>query len=139
MGGSLHGAVHLILENSLSVATGFFTNTLCFGLEREFVKRDAHTNNLIASGDLSPTGSDFIFGNDVPNPCRYFCGQEQELEQLHQMLLEHGKVFLQRIAGVGKSELAKAYARQHKKEYGNGSCQRCSVETSGRLALPVRP
>ncbi|MCD8014246.1 MAG: tetratricopeptide repeat protein [Lachnospiraceae bacterium] len=97
----------------------FFTNALCFGLEREFVKRDAHTNNLIASGNLSPAVSDFIFGNDVPNPCRYFCGREQELEQLHEMLLKHGKVFLQGIAGVGKSELAKAYARQHKKEYTN--------------------
>ncbi|MCD8022218.1 MAG: Archaeal ATPase, partial [Lachnospiraceae bacterium] len=97
----------------------FFANTICFGLEREFVKRDARTNNLIAAGNLSPDVSDFIFGNDVPKPCRYFCGREQELEQLHDMLLKHGKVFLQGIAGVGKSELAKAYATQHKKEYTN--------------------
>lgn len=35
------------------------------------------------------------------------------------LLLEHGKVFLHGIAGIGKSELAKAYAKQHRKEYTN--------------------
>lgn len=35
------------------------------------------------------------------------------------MLCDHGKVFLQGIAGIGKSELAKAYAKQHNKEYTN--------------------
>ena len=51
--------------------------------------------------------------------CRHFCGREKELEMLHELLLEHGKVFLHGIAGIGKSELAKAYAKQHRKEYTN--------------------
>lgn len=97
----------------------FFTNALCFGLEREFVKRDARTNNLITSGNLSPVVSDFIFGNDVPKPCRHFCGREGEIRQLHSLLAEHGKVFVHGIAGIGKSEFAKAYAAQYKKEYTN--------------------
>ncbi|MCD7737339.1 MAG: NB-ARC domain-containing protein [Lachnospiraceae bacterium] len=94
-------------------------SALCFGMSREFVKRDVRTEKLLSAGELSPVLSDFIMGNDVPKPCRYFCGREKEIEQLHEMLSEHGKVFLYGIAGIGKSELAKAYARQYKKEYTN--------------------
>lgn len=63
--------------------------------------------------------SDFIFGNDVPKPCRHFCGRDSEIEKLHNLLEEHGKIFLHGIAGIGKSELAKAYASRYKKEYTN--------------------
>jgi len=97
----------------------FIARVLYFGMTREFIKKDVQAKNLISGGNLSPVLADFIMGNDVPKPCRYFCGREKELEQLHEMLLEHEKVFLQGIAGVGKSELAKAYAKQHKKEYTN--------------------
>lgn len=97
----------------------FIAEALCFGMSRDFVKRDSKTKNLLSAGKLSPSLSEFIFNGDVPKPCRYFCGREQELEQLHELLAEHGKVFLHGIAGIGKSELAKAYAKQHKKEYTN--------------------
>ncbi|MBQ3157907.1 MAG: tetratricopeptide repeat protein, partial [Clostridia bacterium] len=36
---------------------------------------------------------------------------------LHDLLNEHGKVFISGIPGIGKSELAKAYAKQHKADY----------------------
>lgn len=42
-----------------------------------------------------------------------------ELDALHEMLCSQGKVFLQGIAGIGKSELAKAYAKKYDKEYTN--------------------
>ena len=42
---------------------------------------------------------------DVPKPCRYFCGREKEIEQLHELLVKERKVFLHGIAGIGKSEL----------------------------------
>lgn len=63
--------------------------------------------------------SDFIADEGAPKPCRHFCGREKELEELHDLLYEHGKVFLHGIAGIGKSELAKAYAKKHNKEYTN--------------------
>lgn len=97
----------------------FIAEALCFGMSRDFVKRDPKTKNLLSTGKLSPNLSEFIFDGEVPKPCRYFCGREQELEQLHELLAEHEKVFLHGIAGIGKSELAKAYAKQHKKEYTN--------------------
>lgn len=97
----------------------FIADVLSFGMEREFVKRDVRTKNLLADGKLSPILSDFIADEGAPKPCRHFCGREKELEELHERLYEHGKIFLHGIAGIGKSELAKAYAKKHSKEYTN--------------------
>lgn len=97
----------------------FLAALLFFGMEREFRKRDANTKNLLAAGSLSPALKDFIFGVKAPAPCRYFCGRDMELAALHEMLCSQGKVFLQGIAGIGKSELAKAYAKRYSREYTN--------------------
>lgn len=97
----------------------FLAALLLFGMEREFRKRDANTKNLLAAGSLSPALKDFIFGVKAPAPCRFFCGRDMELDALHEMLCSQGKVFLQGIAGIGKSELAKAYAKRYSREYTN--------------------
>ncbi|CDE81396.1 putative uncharacterized protein [Ruminococcus sp. CAG:353] len=65
------------------------------------------------------TVSECIFGAEVPAPCRYFCGRDTELDELHTALQEHSKVFIKGFAGIGKSEFAKAYAKEFKKEYRN--------------------
>lgn len=97
----------------------FLTAALCFGMERSFVKRDSNTKQLLSAGTLSPIVKNFVYDGGVPKPCRHFCGRDDELATLHHLLCDHGKVFLQGIAGIGKSELAKAYAKQHNKEYTN--------------------
>lgn len=97
----------------------FIAALLLFGMEREFRKRDANTKNLLAAGSLSPVLKDFVFGVKAPAPCRFFCGRDMELDALHEMLCSQGKVFLQGIAGIGKSELAKAYAKRYSREYTN--------------------
>lgn len=84
---------------------------------REFRKRDANTKNLLAAGSLSPALKDFVFGVKAQAPCRFFCGRDMELDALHEMLCSQGKVFLQGIADIGKSELAKAYAKRYSREY----------------------
>ena len=48
-----------------------------------------------------------------------FVDVSEEIEVLHSLLEKERKVFLSGIAGIGKSELAKAYALQYKKEYTN--------------------
>lgn len=71
------------------------------------------------TGSLSPASADFILNNRVPTPCRHFCGRDEELSVLHDLLNEHDKAFISGIPGIGKSELAKAYAKQHKADYTN--------------------
>lgn len=92
---------------------------LCFAMERTFVRRTAENTVLMATGSLSPTSADFILNNRIPVPCRHFCGRDAELSVLHDLLNEHSKVFISGIPGIGKSELAKAYAKQHKADYTN--------------------
>jgi len=53
--------------------------------------------------------------SEVPKPCCHFIGRDKELEELYTILEENRHVFLYGIAGIGKSELAKAYAKHYKK------------------------
>lgn len=97
----------------------FLAKLISFGMERQFIKRETKNQKLIAGGSLSPVVYDYIMDAEVPRPCRYFLGREKEIEELHTILEENNKVFLYGIAGIGKSELAKAYAKQYKKYYTN--------------------
>ena len=97
----------------------FLSAVLCFSMERSFIKREAGSKKLTEEKALSPIINDMIFGADVPQPCRWFCGRDKELDALHDQLSENSKIFLQGIPGIGKSELAKAYAQSFKKEYTN--------------------
>lgn len=97
----------------------FLADILAFSMERTFVKRDAQTKELLVQGRLSPIIRDYVLGGDIPKPCRWFCGRAEELKRLYTLLEENGKVFLYGIAGIGKSELAKAYAAEYIKSYTN--------------------
>lgn len=88
-------------------------------MERNFVRRDAGTKKLMAAGTFSPMIRDYILNSSLPKPCQHFCGRDRELAALHELLSKYGKVFLQGIPGIGKSELAKAYASHYKKAYTN--------------------
>lgn len=97
----------------------FLTDVLLFGLSRPFVARDIRKPNLLTSGALSPALGDFVIDDGLPKPCRHFCGRDRELDQLHAALCQNGTVFLNGIPGIGKSELAKAYAKSHRRDYTN--------------------
>ena len=97
----------------------FLCAVLCFSMERNFIKREPEKNTIKDYGALSPFVKNLIYGAEVPKPCRYFCDRAGEQSELHFMLSEYGKVFLQGIPGIGKSELAKAYAQNFKKKYIN--------------------
>ena len=97
----------------------FITDVLCLAMQLRFEKRDVRSRQLLTPGNLSPAVRDFIFDSDMPKPCRWFVGRDLELMHLHELLMDHSKVFLHGIPGIGKSELAKMYAKQHSKEYTN--------------------
>ena len=97
----------------------FLAKLISFGMERPFIKRDTKNQKLIAGGSLSPMVLDYIMDSEVPRPCRHFVGREDETTELHFLLEDNSKAFLYGIAGIGKSELAKSYAKQYKKHYTN--------------------
>ena len=97
----------------------FIMDVLCLAMQLRFEKRDVRKKRLLTPGNLSPAVVDYIFDTDIPRPCRWFLGREEELEKLHELLVDHSKVFLHGIPGIGKSEMAKAYAKRYGKEYTN--------------------
>jgi len=94
----------------------FIGRIIAFTLERKFT---SNTTPKIGTGTLSPAADDIIFGNEPPKPCKYFCGRDTELDELHSLISEHDKIFITGIAGIGKSEFIKAYSKKIKKEYTN--------------------
>ncbi len=97
----------------------FLAKLISFGMERQFIKRNTKNQKLLAGGALSPIVLDYIMDSEVPKPCRHFIGRDKELEELYTMLEENRHVFLCGIAGIGKSELAKAYAKRYMRHYTN--------------------
>ena len=92
----------------------FIGNMIFAAIDRPFVSAD---KPMLPTSAI--TVAECIFGAEVPAPCRYFCGRDTELDELHTALQEHSKVFIKGFAGIGKSEFAKAYAKEFKKEYRN--------------------
>ena len=97
----------------------FLACVIAFGMGRKFEVQDIRKPPKNQNSAKSPLVWDYIYDAAAPKPCRNFCGREAELDLLHSTLKENDKVFLQGIAGIGKSEIAKAYAKEHKKEYTN--------------------
>lgn len=104
-------------ELSQPDGAAFLTGILLFVMSRSFVKRDKKA--IPPPTGLSPLIQDLVYDAGIPRPCRWFSGREQELHALHELLQKHDKVFLHGIPGIGKSELAKAYASRYAKEYTN--------------------
>ncbi len=92
----------------------FIGNVIFAAIDRPFVSAD---KPMLPASAI--TVSECVFGAEIPTPCRYFCGRNTELDELHTTLQEHSKVFIKGFAGIGKSEFAKAYAKKFKKEYRN--------------------
>lgn len=68
---------------------------------------------------LSPDLSDIMLSNRLPSANRYFTGRKEELKAIIKALQEHNPVFITGTAGMGKSELAKTYAKKNEKKYTN--------------------
>lgn len=92
----------------------FIGNVIFAAIDRPFIPAD---KAMLPTSAI--TASECIFGAEIPTPCRYFCGRDTELDELHTALQEHSNVFIKGFAGIGKSEFAKAYAKNFKKEYRN--------------------
>ena len=87
--------------------------------------------NQTTKGDNSPIVNITLPGSDEkpPSPNNLpqsqpiaFVGRDRELQQLHQQLQTPQTVALVGMGGLGKTELARQYARRYASEYPGGVC-----------------
>lgn len=102
------------VDSSKKAYASFIAEVLLLGMSRTFVKFDAK-----ASSGTSPLIDDIILTTLLPKPTKTFIGREKELEKLHELVEEHQTLFIQGVAGIGKSELVKQYIKLHRKDYTN--------------------
>ena len=72
-----------------------------------------HNNSSLFSHDLT----DILLGAKCPSCTSEFVGRKAELKEAEKKLSEHSLLFVNGIAGIGKSEFAKAFAEKYKKKY----------------------
>lgn len=53
----------------------------------------------------------------LPLGNNYFCGRDREIREIHDLLENESFIILHGIGGIGKSELAKHYAKKYSDEY----------------------
>lgn len=78
-----------------------------------------YSDNVAASNDINLLSHSAILRSRIPQPHSIFLGRDDSLQDLHDKLLHNRIVFVQGIAGIGKSELVKQYAVQYASEYDN--------------------
>ena len=105
----------------------FLADVIIFAMNRPF-------EPSVKSGIRQPVSEGCFPNLPVPNPCPHFCGRDDEIADLRKELLEKKKVFLCGVPGIGKSELAKAYAKAHKSDYANILYLPCADSLKGAVA-----
>lgn len=69
------------------------------------------------ASDITLVGDALFSNSEYVAPCKHFCGRDAELDELHSLVQDNSCVIITGIAGIGKSELVRAYAQKHKSEY----------------------
>jgi tetratricopeptide (TPR) repeat protein len=83
------------------------------------VVRYAILNDHSTGALYSPDLSEVILGNKLPSCNQAFIGRKDEIKSISSHLSEQSVLFITGMAGIGKSEVAKAYAQKNRKKYTN--------------------
>lgn len=83
------------------------------------VVRYAILNDHSTGALYSPDLSEVILGNKLPSCNQAFIGRKDEIKSISSHLSNQSVLFVTGMAGIGKSEVAKAYAQNYRKKYTN--------------------
>lgn len=103
-------------------------NAAFFAAMVRYAVLNDHNQNVIYSPDLSET----LSSGRVPSCTKDFLGRKKELSEVAAALKNNPLLFVTGIAGIGKSEFAKYFAKKNEKKYTNiiylyytGSLKKC--------------
>ena len=91
-------------------------HTICNRVEKRYQSAGELISALDKLIPLANPKEHFLISN-LPTPKSFFIGRDKEIEDIHQKLQENNILFLHGIGGIGKSELAKQYAKKYRSEY----------------------
>lgn len=103
-------------------------NAAFFAAMVRYAVLNDHSQNVVYSLDLSET----LLSGRVPSCTKDFLGRKKELSEVSNALKNNPLLFVTGIAGIGKSEFAKYFAKKNEKKYTNiiylyytGSLKKC--------------
>lgn len=92
-----------------------FHNTLCSSVKRRWQSAQELLNALENLLELAKQKHVLCSSNIAPKS--FFIGRDAELRQIHEKLNQYRVLFLTGMGGIGKSELAKNYAKTYNRDY----------------------
>lgn len=98
--------------------TDFLHHTICSSVKGRYQSADELLSALEQIIKLTDPKEPYLM-DSAAMPQAFFIGRDIELDRIHKLLEENEAVFLSGIGGIGKSELAKNYARIHRCDYDN--------------------
>ena len=119
------GAETVAAMKNLTDNAAFFTAMVRYAILHD------HKQNVLYSPDLS----DRLLSGRTPSCTKDFLGRKEELTEAATKLRDNPLLFITGIAGIGKSEFAKQFAKKNEKKYTNiiylyytGSLRKCISE-----------
>ena len=109
----------------LPILSEVFSHTICTDVSKRYQSVQELIGKLEELLPLADPKAPYLIGS-LPPALPSFVGRSAAIQHIHQQLQEHGKLFLSGIGGIGKSELAKQYARSFPKTYDIVLFARCT-------------
>ena len=100
----------------LRLLDDLFHKTLCCAPTNRIQTADELIVLLDEIIPLADPQKPFLISN-LPTPKEFFIGRDAEIKDIHVKLQQSPVLFLHGIGGIGKSELAKQYAKKYGSEY----------------------
>ena len=94
----------------------FFRKTLCNTVSERYQSVDSLVNVMDEIIRISNPNEPYL-KSSCPEPQEFFVGRDNELRDIHSLLMDSKILFLSGMGGIGKSELAKNYAKIYKDHY----------------------
>lgn len=127
----LDESIDVIGADKIQEMKNITDNAAFFAAMVRYAVLNDHSQNVIYSPDLSKT----LLSGRVPSCTKDFLGRKKELSEVSNALKNNPLLFVTGIAGIGKSEFAKYFAKKNEKKYTNiiylyytGSLKKCIAE-----------
>lgn len=127
----LLASVDVIGTDTANAIIGLTDNAAFFTAMIRYAILNDHKQNVLYSPDLS----DHLLSARTPSCTKEFLGRKKELSEASKKLQDNPLLFVTGIAGIGKSEFAKQFAKKNEKKYTNiiylyytGNLKKCITE-----------